>query len=225
MKDSFRQLTIKECSVFGWVYGGWWGSIMRFRYWMIVAILSFCSFNVLVQDVDLELLMPSYTFAPGMEFELFLDLLNTGEGYSDAQLFIALNVGTDDYWFYPSWAKYPDEADWEDIYLPHGFGKRNIIISGFSWPGNLGSFYDASFIAAVVAGGELVSNIDVYNFGYVEKPTILEISPQSGAPGLFLAIQGLGFDFDAESIQVVIGKYEFDAVTMSDAAGIRSVTG
>ncbi len=46
------------------------------------------------QEINLELKMPSHTFYPGMPCKLNLKIRNHGQDYNNAQLYVALTVGT-----------------------------------------------------------------------------------------------------------------------------------
>jgi len=49
--------------------------------------------------------------------------------------FVAVvDPGTGDYWFYPSWAHYPPDMDWEAIDVPAGRERVIEVIPPFVWP-------------------------------------------------------------------------------------------
>ncbi len=122
------------------------------------------------QDITLELQMPGTMFGHGSLFALDLSVTNTGPTLQDAQMFIALSVGTGDFWFYPSWVAFPPDIDWEDVKVPGGASELWEILSEFSWPYGAGSFDGAIFFAAIVDSGVLVSNLADLTFGWTEDP-------------------------------------------------------
>jgi formylglycine-generating enzyme required for sulfatase activity len=109
-------------------------------------------------------------YEPGSPFYLDLEVANTGSALSDAQLFVALTVGTGDFWFYPSWVMFPLEIDWKNVFVPANALSQWVILPMFSWPYGAGSINDAMFFAAVIHDGELVSNLADYTFGWSDGP-------------------------------------------------------
>jgi hypothetical protein len=145
----------------------------------VVMFVLFVSVPVWGADITLELLMPSNHFGPGSLCYLDLEYVNTGPERNDTQVFVALTVGTGDYWFYPGWAQFPPNVDWMDMNIPAGMVDRVEILPRFNWPGGVGSFTGAVFLAAVVHGGNLVSNLAQYTFGWSDSghPTPTPSSP------------------------------------------------
>ncbi len=84
-------------------------------------ILIYCIFGLFLvstmfsEDIDLELALPATLFSPCIPCGVDLLINNPGSAVSDAQLFVVFSVGTDDFWFYPGWTKYPPELDWEVV--------------------------------------------------------------------------------------------------------------
>jgi hypothetical protein len=137
---------------------------------LIVLILSFVLLPVMAADIDLELTMPGALFGPGSACYLDLNLVNSGPAINNVQVFVALTVGTGDYWFYPGWVQFPPDIDWEGADIGAGDSNTLNIIPSFLWPSGAGAFSGAMFLAAVVDGGFLVSNIADYTFGWTESP-------------------------------------------------------
>ncbi len=137
---------------------------------VFVIFLLFLSFSVTKsQDIDLELVMPETLFGPGSNFYLDLVIMNTGPYISNAQLFVALTVGTGDFWFYPGWVQYPPDIDWSSMDIALGFSGSMQIIPEFSWPSNAGAFDGAMFLSAVTDSGGLVSNLAEITFGWTDS--------------------------------------------------------
>ena len=154
---------------------------MRFRLFISAVALAFlipvCAFS---QAVELELIMPGEVFGPGNTFSLDLSVLNTGTALTDAQLYVALSIGAD-FWFYPRWLHYPPDIDWKDVSIEAGLHETWEIIPGFEWPSGAGEFNGAMFYAAVIDEGNLVSNLADFVFGWSDttQSTPTPIPPTS----------------------------------------------
>jgi formylglycine-generating enzyme required for sulfatase activity len=149
---------------------------MAFGKWCVVfACCLIFPGMVQAQDIELTLQMPGRMFGPGSLFSVDLAVENTGDAYSDAQLFVALTVGTSDFWFYPSWVQFPPNIDWENIFVPAYSSDQWVILPAFSWPHGAGSFESAMFLAAIIHDGELVSNLAETYFGWTDAPPAFEV--------------------------------------------------
>ena len=133
--------------------------------WMLITF--FVPSVVFSESVGLELVMLNQTLVPGTPFGLSLHVQNSTQSFPDADLFIALDIGTGDYFFYPSWCHYPSEIDWEDTSFPAPLDETRTILPEFSWPTGCGNG-SAQFIALVLAGDVLISNISCSAFSYSE---------------------------------------------------------
>ena len=178
--------------------------------WVLILSLFFFTRAVQSEDISLDLQLPGTVFLTGSPFKLDLEITNIGPDYPDAVVLVAVNVGTDDYWFFPSWLKYPPDIDLKLMDIQGFMGSTLNIISEFDWPADTGIFFDASFIAAIVASdGELISNIPVVPFGWTSNPIIDNITPASGPPGKLLKITGRGFNLSSGDIKLGMGVYQF----------------
>ena len=182
--------------------------------WIMFSFILLLTLGMQAQDISLDLQMPGSIFVTGAPVYLNLEMINRGPDQPGASVLAALNVGTDDYWFYPSWVKYPPDIDLQVTNI-QGFASAAVqIIPEFDWPAGTGSFFDASFIAAVVSNtGELISNIPVVSFGWTSDPIVDSIDPASGAPGKLLRITGRGFNLATGDIKFAIGEYQFPVIT------------
>lgn len=139
-----------------------------------IRILGFIPVLVLMaaagwcQDIDLELVMPGTSFGPGSLFYVNLDVSNSGETMAAAQVYVALTVGTGDFWFWPGWVHYPSDIDWHTMDISGGSLETIEILPQFSWPSGAGACAYAAFFAAVLHSGALVSNVPNYNFSWYE---------------------------------------------------------
>ncbi len=119
-------------------------------------------------DIYLSIHMPDRVFHPGEPFFADVRLVNLAQELSNAQLFVALSVGTGDFWFFPSWVQYPPELDWMDRTVPGNTDETISIIPEFIWPEGAGEFDGAVLYAALAHQGELVSNLADAIFGWAQ---------------------------------------------------------
>ncbi len=118
--------------------------------------------------VTLTLDMPSDLFSPYDPFYVDLALGNRDTAYPGAQLFVCLEVIPGSYYFWPSFTEYPPNIDFETIDMAADYASVKFIIPQFYWPEGTGEFHGARFYAAVIWEGELVSNLAVREFGWVD---------------------------------------------------------
>lgn len=135
---------------------------------MLFVLIGVC--HVQAQVLDLEFAMPTTMMVPGSPCSLDLNITNSGAAINDATLFVALNIGTDDYWFYPSWAHFPSEVDSAQIDVSASETDIISIMPEFAWPTGTGEFTGALFIGAVLSGSELISDIAQIDFGWTKLP-------------------------------------------------------
>ncbi len=138
---------------------------------MMLGVLIWAAGHVYAQEIDLTLVMPGVSFSPGYSVYLNLDIDNSGPTFVSADVFVALTVGTGNYWFFPSWTQYPPSIDWLDLDIPEQTQVTETILPEFIWPSGTGSFSGAQFLAAVVSDGTLVSDLAEITFGWSEAAT------------------------------------------------------
>ena len=193
---------------------------------LILSMVMFinCAFSVFAaEDINLKLEMPSHHFSAGMTCSVDLDIQNNGLARNNSELFVALTLGTGDYWFYPSWCQFPDEVDYKTISIESFSQNTAKILPEFEWP-EAGAFSGALFLAAVVEEGELISNLAEFEFNWMEAPCLETIAPSSGAPGSKLELQGMGFDLEAERIKVLFGDFDIPIISKRvNADGMQSL--
>lgn len=177
-------------------------------------MLSFPA-NLLAQDLDLEFSMPSHYFIPGNQCSLDLEIENIGIAYSNVAAFVALDVGVGHYWFSPTWREYPGGVDYHTFNIAAGESMNLTILPNFVWPEGVGTFLGASFIAAVTSvQGNLISDIDIYPFGWMEGPSITEVIPANAAPGTSFWVYGVGLGGDSKDIYAEIGGMPVPALSL-----------
>lgn len=119
--------------------------------------------------VCLELMMPDNMYSPGETCYVDLMIRNIGPELDNAQVFVALTVGTGDFWFYPGWVHFPAQIDWNDMDIA-GYGDATLsILPAFPWPTGSGTFYGAVFFAAAMHNEMIVSNLAESTFGWTEN--------------------------------------------------------
>lgn len=97
------------------------------------------------------------TFAPasghyqaGEVFGLTALVANwTGGVISSANLVVFLDLGIDEYWFWPRWLHYPPDLDYQPIMVPLGSSAYQII-PPFTWPADVGSLPNVSFVGGLI---------------------------------------------------------------------------
>ncbi len=120
------------------------------------------------EQVQIDLVLPAEVFHPGVAFYLNLEVDNNGPSLFNAQLFLALSIGSGDYWFYPNWVRYP-QIDWMMVGIPAVSSDTWSILPEFSWPQGAGSFDGAMFLAAILHENDLVSNLADVTFGWSDE--------------------------------------------------------
>ncbi|MBN1551075.1 chromophore lyase CpcT/CpeT [bacterium] len=140
------------------------------RICLAILVIMVPAASGLAQDLDIEFAMPSTMVLPGSSFSLDLTIDNTGPAMPDAVLFVALTIGTGDYWFYPSWVQYPPDYDSAHIDIAADSTDTWRVMQEFAWPAGVGEFSGAMFLGAVVHHNELVSNVAQIKFGWTEMP-------------------------------------------------------
>jgi len=84
-------------------------------------------------------------------------------------LFVLLDLGTAEYWFWPSWIKWPDQIDYREVDLLPGESQLTVI-DQFPWPDSAGFFSGAKFYSAVLdpAMTAVQGELGVWEFGFGE---------------------------------------------------------
>ncbi|MBN1356009.1 hypothetical protein JXA40_07035 [bacterium] len=137
---------------------------------MILTWLTGWFFSVSAREIHMDLQMPGILFTPGMTCGLDLVICNDGPAVIDGHLYVALSTGSGDYWFYPSWCRYPGAVDRETISIPEFSQSIRIVIPEFTWPDGTGEFDGALFLALITRSDQILSNVAEYSFGWSELP-------------------------------------------------------
>lgn len=120
-------------------------------------------------DLGIELEMPASDFAEGDPCYLKAFTFNNEEPLSNVQAFVFLDIGIGEYWFAPSWTKYPPNIDSYFIDVP--VGDKEITpqpISNFNWPGGAGVGGPFTFWGAMLndAGTAVRGDLGSFNFRF-----------------------------------------------------------
>lgn len=187
-----------------------------------VFLLHLVIWSTSAQDVTVDLRMPSTCFIPASTFSMEAIIHNTGETYSNAKLFAALTIGTGDYWFFPSWTHYPDSLDWETTTFEASADRTASIVPSFPWPEGTGDFSGAMMISAVVSQtGDLISNVETIEFGWLAKPQIISVDPITAPPGKPLKLIGRGLNYPDLTPSIRIGTLSMIVIKKgTDESGI-----
>ncbi len=122
---------------------------------------------VTCDQFGVDLTIPTNYVSPGNAFYVLADICNPGAPQMDAPFFALLDIGTGDYWFYPSWVMYPS-VDYEMLDLPTGLTSVDVLPE-FTWPDtDSESFSDIHIFGAILSQDltSIVGEYDVVAFGY-----------------------------------------------------------
>jgi len=111
--------------------------------------------------------MPAREFHPGDECWLKAELCIGSWGIADVELFIVLDIGTGDYWFWPRWLHYPSDIDSQRFEATPGW-RVIVAIPPFTWPDGVGEYSGISFTAAVLNPSltTVLGRMDTWTFSY-----------------------------------------------------------
>lgn len=118
-------------------------------------------------EFGVTVMAPLAMVTPGDMFYVKAEVCNPGTPMMDAPFFALLDVGTGDYWFYPSWAQTP-AIDYAMVDLPTGTTEIDILPS-FTWPDTGSMMMDNIHIFGAVLNNELteiIGSYDVIQFGF-----------------------------------------------------------
>lgn len=179
---------------------------------VFIALVIVCmGVSVQSADLDLDLSMPSHYFIPGNVCALDLSVSNIGSAHNGVAAFVALDIGVGAYWFSPSWSN----MDFHSINVPASGSTAVTVLPEFIWPDGVGSFLGASFIAAATdAKGTLISDVDIYTFGWLDGPAVSEMLPAAAAPGRTIWVYGMGFGGDHLDIYATFGDIPVPAMSL-----------
>ncbi len=100
-------------------------------------------------DLKLNISLNQSMYEKGDRFLLNLQLINYEEPLN-AQLYLFLDPGTgNEFFFWPSWCRYPDCVDFETVNLPQNSFESNDLLD-FTWPADAGSAQGFFFYAGLV---------------------------------------------------------------------------
>jgi hypothetical protein len=112
---------------------------------------------------------------PGDLFWVTAHICNPDPPEPEAPFVAMLDIGTDEYWFYPSWSKYPPDFDYLLRELPHGWSQEPVVPE-FRWPDTGSSSLAGIRIYGAVLNQEMTAIRG--GIGYVE----FAFGPGAGEP-------------------------------------------
>jgi len=118
--------------------------------------------------LGVDLLLPHY-ISPGGSFYVSAVLTNPGAIEQNLPFFCLLGV-FGEYYFYPTWVKYPPDIAYELIDVPHGVTVKEVL-PPFSWPdvdGELsGLYFYGAFLNREMS--EIYGDLDAEEWGYGQR--------------------------------------------------------
>jgi len=118
-------------------------------------------------ELGVTLMMPGVEFHPGDPCWLTAEVCNPGAAAGSAPMAVLLDIGTGDYWFWPSWSQYPPAIDIGAVDLAHGCQQVEIIPE-FAWPPDTGGATGLTFYGALLTEDltALLGALGQWEFGY-----------------------------------------------------------
>jgi len=101
-------------------------------------------------DPSVALVMPDHYFTPGELCWLHAFVSNPGDPIYDSNLVVVLDIGTDDYWFWPSWVHYPTAIDYQPIRVLNPGETGLAILPAFAFPHIEGQADSWRFVAVLM---------------------------------------------------------------------------
>jgi N-acetylneuraminic acid mutarotase len=120
-------------------------------------------------EFGVELEIPDDYVSPGETFWCRAEVHNPGAAYDQAPFFALLDLGIGEYWFFPSWAHYPPDIDFQPTDLPAGSITEIWVLPEFQWPDTGSSTFGPIFIHSAVLTPdmkEIQGRIDSVQFSY-----------------------------------------------------------
>ncbi|MBN1552824.1 hypothetical protein JW979_15225 [bacterium] len=119
--------------------------------------------------LGMRLEMPSTVFIPGDPCYCTAYTVNPGSLISGVKVFVFLDIGTGDYYFWPSWTHFPPGFDYVETDIEQGTVPYQVLPE-FDWPAGTGSASGIRFYAAMVnaAMTGIIGEMDIWEFEWRE---------------------------------------------------------
>jgi len=106
-------------------------------------------------------------FAPGDPFHLSVQIVNGEAEPVAGALFILLDPGIGEYWFWPSWRHFPPDVDAQPVTLAPGASQTQTVLD-FTWPDTAGAALEGVFFwgALVDPGMKIVGGVGAAGFAF-----------------------------------------------------------
>ncbi|MBN1879102.1 hypothetical protein JW823_03235 [bacterium] len=110
--------------------------------------------------------MPATYYTPGDLYYLDAVIENSGSPKYYSALFVALNI-YNDFWFWPSWVKYPAGIDWAWINMETGAWYWEVL-PAFYWPTVYAGMNGINYIGVAMDTSvtQLLTNVAFYSWGF-----------------------------------------------------------
>jgi hypothetical protein len=109
---------------------------------------------------------------PGESFWVAADVCAPDAPLEDTPFVAMLDIGTGDYWFYPSWSHYPPAIDYESRDFPRGASSVEIL-PAFTWPDTGENAMSPIYFHAALLSQDLsaiLGEMDSRAFGFGPAP-------------------------------------------------------
>jgi len=120
------------------------------------------------EQLGVTMVIPATYVSPGDTFYCDAQICNPGADLT-AQPFVAmLDVWTGEYWFYPSWVKYPPDFDFVSVDLATGISVVSVL-PAFTWPDTGDSSFDGIHLTGALLTPDMTAingEIGTVTFGY-----------------------------------------------------------
>jgi predicted outer membrane repeat protein len=116
-----------------------------------------------------QLEIPREYVCPGQTFYCKALICSEEMALTPAPFIAMLDLGTGEYWFYPSWAHYPPDIDWQHVNLFPAVELPIDVLPEFTWPDTgSSSFEGISIISAILNPQmtEILGDMATVTFGY-----------------------------------------------------------
>jgi len=119
------------------------------------------------EQPGVQLYMPAQHFSPGDVCWLSALLNNPGQPITRIPLVILLDIGVSEYWFWPSWTKYPSNFDYQDVCCPQGETAVPVILP-FAWPDTADGATGLTFYGALLTSDltAIAGDMGQWQFSY-----------------------------------------------------------
>ncbi len=120
------------------------------------------------ERLGVSLTIPATYVSPGDTFWVNADICSPDQARSQVPFFALLDIGINEFWFYPTWAHYPPDIAWEYLDLPIGLTSWSVLAE-FTWPDTGSDTFSGIYIHGALLNAEMTAidgEFDSVMFGY-----------------------------------------------------------